>query len=165
MMNLDDVRDFDAMLKKRINLYRERLRDRLASHRLSLGEARVHKVLIPMMGVYTPGWQALPAVSWELVELVTKQGLVGTGEWSINLDTKARDCLEQFKNAPGRNLLDLDFEEPLYMACVTLPRESLNIVSTPGKSLRTTYWTDRGAPIKPAGRNCRRPNTSIVTRE
>src|SRR3954454_3707631 len=116
MMNLNDVRDFDAVLKNRVNLYRERLRDWLAPHRLTLGEARVHKVLIPMVGVYTPGWQALPAVSWEFVEVVTEQGLVGTGEWSIGLDTKARDCLDQLKNDPGRNLLAPGLEEPLYMA-------------------------------------------------
>lgn len=76
----------------------------------------MHKVLVPMVGVYTPGWQALPAVSWEFVELVTREGLIGTGEWSVNLDNKARHCLERLKDEPGRNLLDLDLEEPLYMA-------------------------------------------------
>jgi L-alanine-DL-glutamate epimerase-like enolase superfamily enzyme len=116
MMNIDDIRDFDVMLKRRIDLYREKLRDWLAPHRVTLEEARVHKVLIPMVGVYTPGWQALPAVSWEFVELVTKEGLIGTGEWSINLDTKARNCLERLKNDSSRHLLDLDLEEPLYMA-------------------------------------------------
>jgi hypothetical protein len=63
----------------------EKLRDCLAPHRLTLREARVQRVLIPMIGVYTPGWQALPACSWELVELITEQGLVGTGEWPIQL--------------------------------------------------------------------------------
>ena len=116
MINVDDVRDFDAMLKRRISLYREKLRDRLAPHRLTLRQARVHKVLIPMVGVYTPGWQALPAVSWEFIELVTDQGLIGTGEWSVNLDDKARNCLADLENNPGRNLLDIDLEEPLYMA-------------------------------------------------
>ncbi len=116
MINVDDVRDFDAMLKRRISLFREKLRDRLAPHRLTLRQARVHKVLIPMVGVYTPGWQALPAVSWEFIELVTDQGLIGTGEWSVNLDDKARNCLAALENTPGRNLLDIDLEEPLYMA-------------------------------------------------
>src|SRR5262245_16689825 len=116
MINIDDIRDFDAMLKRRIELYREKLRDWLAPHRVTLEEARVHKVLIPMVGVYTPGWQALPAVSWELVELITKEGLTGTGEWPISLDTKTRSCLEQLKGDSNRNLLDLDLEEPVYMA-------------------------------------------------
>jgi len=116
MMNISDVRDFDDMLKRRIGLYRKKLKDWLAPHRLTLAEARVHKVLIPMVGVYTPGWAALPAVSWEFIELATKEGLTGTGEWSIQLDDKARLCLEQLKQSPGRNLLDPEFEEPLFMA-------------------------------------------------
>ncbi len=116
MINIDDVRDFDAMLKRRINLFREKLRDWLAPHRLTLQEARVNKVLIPMVGVYTPGWQALPAVSWEFVELVTREGLIGTGEWSVKLDDKACHCLQQLEDDPGRNLLSADLEEPLFMA-------------------------------------------------
>ena len=116
MKNLDDVRDFDDMLKRRIAISREKLRDWLAPHKFTLAEARVHKVLIPTHGVYTPGWQALPAISWAFVELVTHQGLVATGEWSIDLDEKTRACLDQLKNRPDRNLLDLDLEEPLYMA-------------------------------------------------
>jgi L-alanine-DL-glutamate epimerase-like enolase superfamily enzyme len=116
MLNLDDIRDFDSMLKRRSGLYRNKLRDWLAPHRLTLAEARVHKVLIPMVGVYTPGWQALPAISWAFIELVTKEGLVGTGEWPIDLDEKARNCLEQLNNDHDRNLLDLDLEELLYMA-------------------------------------------------
>lgn len=116
MMNVADVRDFDAMLQRRIALYREKLRDWLAPHRLTLAEARVHKVLIPMVGVYTPGWEALPAISWEFIELVSSEGLVGTGEWSIQLDENARNCLDQLKSDPARNLLDPELEEPLYMA-------------------------------------------------
>ena len=85
-LNLDDVRGFDAMLKGRVELYREKLADWLAPHKLTLAEARVNRVLIPMVGVYTPGWMALPAVSWEFVELVTDRGLVGTGEWSVDVE-------------------------------------------------------------------------------
>ncbi len=116
LLYIDDVRDFDAMLKRRVASFREKLADRLAPHRLTLGEAIVHKVLIPMVGVYTPGWQALPAVSWAFVELKTKQGLVGTGEWSVDLDGRARRCVEDLRTQPGRNLLELEFEEPLFMA-------------------------------------------------
>ena len=116
MINVDDVRDFDGFLKKRISRFKENLADQLAPHHLTLAEARVHKVLIPMVGVYTPGWQALPAASWEFVELVTDQGLIGTGEWPIDLDAEAKDCLDRLPQQPGRNLLDLDLEEPLFMA-------------------------------------------------
>src|SRR3954469_16648934 len=116
MLNLDDLRDFDAHLKRRIERYRAKLRDWLAPHRLTLAEARVHRVLIPMVGVYTPGWQALPACSWTFVELVTNEGLVGTGEWSIDLDESAQRCLHQLRESPKQNLLDAQFEEPLFMA-------------------------------------------------
>ncbi len=116
MICVDDVRDFDAMLKRRIAAFRLKLSDWLSPHRLTLAEARVHKVLIPMVGVYTPGWQALPAVSWEFIELVTNEGLIGTGEWSVNLDDQARNCLLQLANEPTRNLLSPDLEEPLFMA-------------------------------------------------
>ena len=116
MINVDDVRDFDGFLKKRISRFKENLAEQLAPHHLTLAEARVHKVLIPMVGVYTPGWQALPAASWEFVELVTDQGLIGTGEWPIDLDAEAKDCLDRLPQQPGRNLLDLDLEEPLFMA-------------------------------------------------
>jgi len=116
MLHVDDVRDFDAMLKRRIKRFREKLRDWLAPHRLTLQEARVHRVLIPMVGVYTPGWQALPAISWEFVQLVTRQGPIGTGEWSIHFDPKTRICLEELKSNPDRNLLELELEEPLFMA-------------------------------------------------
>jgi hypothetical protein len=40
-------------------------------------------VLIPIVGVYTPGFQALPAVSWELVELITEEGPLGTPPESV----------------------------------------------------------------------------------
>ena len=115
-LNIDDVRDFDAMLKRRVATFRQKLADQLAPHRLELEEARVHKVLIPMVGVYTPGWQALPAVSWSFVELRTRQGPVGTGEWSVDLDDSARNALERLRAEPGLNLLDPAFEEPLFMA-------------------------------------------------
>ena len=114
--NIDDIKDFDAMLKRRIAGFQQKLRDWLAPHSLTLAEVRRHHVLIPMVGVYTPGWQALPACSWEFVELVTDQGLVGTGEWSVNCNQQTIDCIEQLKQQPGRNLLDLDLEEPLFMA-------------------------------------------------
>jgi len=116
LLNIDDVRDFDAMLKRRCTRYREKLRDWLAPHRLTLREARRHKVLIPMVGVYTPGWQALPACSWEFVELVTEQGLVGTGEWPIEVGDKTKRCLDKLRGDRRRNLCDPDLEEPLYMA-------------------------------------------------
>ena len=116
MYSVDDVRQFDNSLKDRIGRFREKLADWLAPHHLTLAEARVHKVLIPMVGVYTPGWQALPAFSWEFLELVTEEGLVGTGEWPIEMDELAKKCLEQLRQDPGTNLLDPELEEPLYMA-------------------------------------------------
>ena len=115
-MNIDDVRDFDAMLVGRIAGFRRNLRDQLAGHRLTLAEARIHKVLVPMVGVYTPGWQALPACSWAFVELVTREGLVGTGEWPVELPAVTVDCIESLRRSPDRNLLDPDLEEPLFMA-------------------------------------------------
>ena len=114
--NVDDVRDFDRMLKTRITGFQQKLQEWLSPHRLTLAEARVHSVLMPMVGVYTPGWQALPAVSWGYVELVTEEGLTGTGEWSVDIAPETLDCLRQLAATPGRNLLDLDLEEPLYMA-------------------------------------------------
>ena len=116
LINIDDVRDFDAMLLRRVAGFREKLRVQLAGHRLTLAEARVHKVLVPMVGVYTPGWQALPACSWAFVELVTSEGLVGTGEWSIELPAGTLNCIEKLRGTPERNLLDPDLEEPLFMA-------------------------------------------------
>ncbi len=114
-INVDDVRDFDAMLKRRIAWFREKLSAWLTPHRLTVREIKVHKVLIPTVGVYTPGWQALPAVSWAFVEIQTNEGPVGTGEWSVDLGDDTRACLEGLKQSPGRNLLDLDLEEPLFM--------------------------------------------------
>ena len=114
-LNLDDVRDFDAMLKRRCGLYREKLADWLEPHKLTLAEARVHRVLVPMVGVYTPGWMALPAVSWEFVELVTNEGLVGTGEWSVDIEDSTRAAVDELRATPGINLLDPRFEEPLFM--------------------------------------------------
>lgn len=116
MLSLDDARDFDTALKLRLAGFRERLADWLAPHRLTLAEARVHKVLIPMVGVYTPGWQALPAVSWAFVELRTREGLVGTGEWSVDLDDGTRRCVALLESQAGRNLLHAEFEQPLFMA-------------------------------------------------
>jgi L-alanine-DL-glutamate epimerase-like enolase superfamily enzyme len=114
--NVDDIKDFDAMLKRRIKGFQEKLRDWLAPHRLTVAEIRRHLILMPMVGVYTPGWQALPACSWEFVEIVTNEGLVGTGEWSVNMNQQTVDCIEQLKQQPDRNLLDMDLEEPLFMA-------------------------------------------------
>jgi hypothetical protein len=48
---IDDIRDFDGVLKSRIARFKQKLADWLAPHRLTLGEARVHHVLIPMRGV------------------------------------------------------------------------------------------------------------------
>src|SRR3954469_1529830 len=86
LLAIDDLRDFDAHLRGRSKEVRARLREALSGHRLTLREARVHHVLMPMVGLYTPGWQALPAWSWGFVELVTNEGPVGTGEWSVAVD-------------------------------------------------------------------------------
>ncbi len=95
---------------------RAKLREKLAGHKLTLAAVQRHRVLIPMVGVYTPGWQALPACSWEFVELVTHEGLIGTGEWSIQLDQAAIEALQRLANDPDKNLLDPDLEIPLFMA-------------------------------------------------
>ena len=113
---IHDLREFDAHLRHRNADVRQRLRDLLAPHRLTLREARVHRVLIPMVGLYTPGWQALPAWAWELVELESVEGPVGTGEWSVALDEPARRAIEQLRDGPGANLLDESLEIPLGMA-------------------------------------------------
>ena len=113
MIPIDDIRDYDAVLKQRIARYQEKLDDWLAPYRLTLAEARVHKVLIPMVGVYTPGWQALPACAWSLVELVTNEGPVGAGEWSVSLPEKSEACIAELRASPDRNLLDRELEEPL----------------------------------------------------
>src|SRR6476660_857532 len=126
MLNIDDVRDFDAMLKRRIHSYRQNLRDWLAPHRLTLRDARMYRVLVPMRGVYTPGFQALPAVSWAFIELVTNEGPTGTGEWSVQLDSRSRACVERLRAEPGRNLLDAEFEEPLFMVWWDLVGQVLN---------------------------------------
>ena len=89
---------------------------RSTGHRLTLREARVHHVLIPMVGLYTPGWQALPAWSWGFVELVTNEGPVGTGEWSVAIDPPAHAALERLRETPAANLLDDESEIPLFMA-------------------------------------------------
>ena len=116
MREIDDLRAFDGFLKKRCVEVRSRLDEMLGTKRLTLAEARVHRVLLPMHGVYTPGLQALPAVSWGFVELVTREGPVGTGEWSIDVDRNARDALARLRDDPSLNLLDSSFEEPLFMA-------------------------------------------------
>jgi L-alanine-DL-glutamate epimerase-like enolase superfamily enzyme len=113
---IEDLRAFDFFLHERCAEVRGRLTALLAGKRLTLAEARVHRVLLPMVGVYTPGLQALPAVSWGFVELITREGLVGTGEWSIDLDQPARDALAQLEENPNQNLLDQAFEIPLFMA-------------------------------------------------
>ena len=116
MRDIGDLHDFDTHLRGRCAAVRTRLHDALAGRRLTLAEARRHRVLIPMVGVYTPGWQALPACSWEFVELVTNEGLIGTGEWSVRLDGAAADALAVLAETPGKNLLDDDLEGPLFMA-------------------------------------------------
>lgn len=113
---VDDLVEFDAHLRHRSAGARAKLVDALAQHRLTLREARVRKVLIPMLGVYTPGWQALPAWSWEFVELVTNEGPVGVGEWSIMLDQPARDAIARLRAEPEGNLLSTALELPLGMA-------------------------------------------------
>ena len=42
MLAIDDLRDFDAHLRVRSAQARERLREALSGHRLTLREARVH---------------------------------------------------------------------------------------------------------------------------
>jgi len=116
MNSIDDLKEFDTFLRFQCGVVRNKLRDMLVGKSLTLREARRHKVLIPMIGVYTPGWQALPACSWEFIELVTNEGLVGTGEWSIRPDQPALDALELLKEHPNKNLLDDDLEIPLFMA-------------------------------------------------
>jgi L-alanine-DL-glutamate epimerase-like enolase superfamily enzyme len=116
MLSTSDLKDFDEFLRRRCVEVRQTLRDMLAGRKLTLAEARRHKVLLPMVGVYTPGWQALPACSWEFVELVTREGLTGTGEWSVRLDRAAIDALQRIECQPGKNLLDDDLEIPLFMA-------------------------------------------------
>jgi glucarate dehydratase len=115
LREIGDVRDFDAHLKARSAAVRARLRDELAGRRLTLREARVHRVLVPTIGLYTPGFQALPAWSWELVELVTEEGPTGTGEWSVALDAGAREAIARLRATPGANLLDEALELPLGM--------------------------------------------------
>ena len=84
--------DFDRFLRQRSRELRDHLRDLSGDRRLTLARVNRRKVLLPMVGVYTPGWQALPACSWEFVELVTREGLVGTGEWSVELEGATDDC-------------------------------------------------------------------------
>ena len=116
MPAIGDLREFDVFLIRQCARFREKLRDQLAGKRLTLKEVRRHRVLLPMVGVYTPGWQALPACSWEFVELVTKEGPIGTGEWSIRLDRPAIDAIHRLESEPGKNLLDDDLEIPFFMA-------------------------------------------------
>jgi len=111
-----DLVDFDAYLRERSAQARAKLADALAPTRLTLREARVHRVLIPMVGIYTPGWQALPAWSWEFVELVTNEGPVGVGEWSVMLDDAARNAIARVREEPDKNLLSAELEVPLGMA-------------------------------------------------
>ncbi|MSP83873.1 MAG: hypothetical protein EXQ94_13410 [Alphaproteobacteria bacterium] len=115
-LDIGDLRAFDDFLRDRCVAIRSRLRDALSGRKLTLASARRSRVLLPMVGVYTPGWQALPACSWEFVELVTDQGLTATGEWPIRLDSPAIDALGRIAANPGTNLLDDEFEVPLFMA-------------------------------------------------
>ena len=116
LSDIGDLRDFDRFLRQRSRELRDHLRDLLGDRRLTLAKVNRRKVLLPMVGVYTPGWQALPACSWEFVELVTREGLVGTGEWSVELEGATENALEQLKDTPTKNLLDNDLELPLFMA-------------------------------------------------
>ena len=116
MQSIGDLKDFDVFLRLQCSAIRSKLRDMLAGKSLTLAEARRHKVLIPMVGVYTPGWQALPACSWEFIELVTREGITGTGEWSVRLDQTAIDGLKLLAEQPNKNLLDDDLEVPFFMA-------------------------------------------------
>jgi L-alanine-DL-glutamate epimerase-like enolase superfamily enzyme len=122
---IDDLRDFDSHLRVRSAEVRARLREMLSGHRLTLREARVHNVLMPMVGLYTPGWQALPAWSWGFVELVTNEGPVGTGEWSVAVDEPARAAIERLRATPSANLLDDEWEIPLFMAWWDLVGQTL----------------------------------------
>jgi hypothetical protein len=115
-IRVNDLQDFDLFLKQRCRSFQQKLRDWLAPHRLTLKEAHIHRVLLPMVGVYTPGWQALPACSWGFVESVTHEGIVGTGEWSIRVDDLALKTVERLKQEKPKNLLDADMEVPLFMA-------------------------------------------------
>src|SRR5437773_1795713 len=114
--DINDLKEFDQYLRQRSREVRGQLRDLLAGRRLTLARANRYRVLLPMVGVYTPGWQALPACSWEFVELVTQEGLVGTGEWSVVLEDNTATALERLASDPGKNLLDDDLELPLFMA-------------------------------------------------
>lgn len=116
LQNISDIRDFDAMLLRRLKGFRSKFRDWLAPHTLTFAKARVHHVLMPMVGVYTPGWQALPACAWYFVEIETHEGLVGTGEWPTELPQETRETIDQLIASPGANVLDVRLEEPLFMA-------------------------------------------------
>jgi len=142
LQNIDDIREFDAMLNRRIAGFREKLREWLRPHRLTLAEAKLHKVLIPMVGVYTPGWQALPACSWGFVELVTNEGLIGTGEWSVDLPPETLAAITRLRGDAHHNLLDPQWETPLYMAWWDLVGKVL------GKPLHVLWGElfERGAP-------------------
>lgn len=111
---VDDLKALDAHLRTRCDGARARLRDLLAGRRLTLAAAETHRVLIPMEGLYTPGFQALPAWCWELVELRSEEGPCGVGEWSVRLDEPARAAIARLE--PGADLLDLALEPALGMA-------------------------------------------------
>jgi hypothetical protein len=53
LINVDDLRDYDAFLKRRGATFRQKLADWLQPHRLTLAEARVHRVLIPALSRWT----------------------------------------------------------------------------------------------------------------
>jgi hypothetical protein len=68
-----DLQEFDNFLRERCVQLRMKLRDMLGGRKLTLAKARRHRVLLPMVGVYTPGGQALPACSWEFVDCHSQQ--------------------------------------------------------------------------------------------
>ena len=69
-----------------------------------------------MVGVYRQAGRPYRPAPWEFVELVTHEGLVGTGEWSVVLEGNTATALERLASDPGKNLLDDDLELPLFMA-------------------------------------------------
>ena len=46
---------------------------------------------------------------------MTNEGPTGTGEWSVQLDSRSRACVERFRAETVRKMLDTEFEEPRFM--------------------------------------------------
>jgi hypothetical protein len=113
-----------------------------------------------MVGLYTPGWQALPAWSWGFVELVTNEGPVGTGEWSVAVDELAQDALGRLRARPDANLLDREWEVPLFMAWWDLVGQTL------GKPLHELWAElfDVGFSLPTRGSASRMPRGTMPSR-